>query len=263
MKLFASAFFALLLFANSFAQPPTPKPVSPFPFSPGEKLIYEGKINKFAASFTIGDLTLEVIDLSEDKIRFKIDARSRGTMVKLFRYSFEQQIDTFADAKGLHAYNDTKHDVQKQKVRDSVGTFDYSRRMVTWVETDPNEPTKPPRTIASDLDGPTYNIVSGIYFLRTLPFKVGYSTTINVSDSGLVYKIPVRVVAREKQKSVLGEVWCWRVEPELFGPGRFFEQKGKMEIWITDDARRIPVRAKVNAEVGKADIKLQEAINLK
>ena len=263
MKLFVSAFFGLLLCVMSLAQPPSAKPVSPFPFSPGEKLTYEGKINKFAASFTIGDLTLEVTDLSEDKIRFKIDARSRGTMVKLFRYSFVQQIDTFADARNLHAYNDTKHDVQKQKVRDSVGTFDYGRKMVTWVETDPNEPTKPPRTIASDLDGPTHNIVSGIYYLRTLPLAVGYSTTINVSDSGLVYKIPVRVAAREKQKSVLGEVWCWRVEPELFGPGRFFEQKGKLEIWITDDARRIPVRARVNAEVGKADIKLQEATNLK
>jgi len=36
-----------------------------------------------------------------------------------------------------------------------------------------------------------------------------------------------------------------------------------MEIWISDDARRIPVRARVNAEVGKADIKLKDATNPK
>lgn len=263
MKFFAYGFLSLVLAAVSIAQPPASKAASPFPFSAGEKLTYEGKINKFAASFTIGDLTLEVTEQTEERIRFKIDARSRGTMVKLFRYSFEQQIDTIADSKDLHTNSDSKHDVQKQKVRDSIARFDYDRKMVTWVETDPNEPTKPPRTIASDLEGPTHNIVSGIYFLRTLPFAMGYSTTVNVSDSGLAYKIPLRVTAREKQKTVLGEVWCWRVEPELFGVGRFFEQKGKMEIWVTDDARRIPVRARVNAEVGKADIRLKEVSNSK
>jgi len=233
------------------------------PFASGETLAYEGKISKFI-SVTIGDLRFEVVSGTDpDKLNLKIDATSRGTMLKLFRYSFEQRIDTLADVRGLHAYSSTKHDVQKTKVRDSVTTFDYDRRMVTWVETNGNEPMQPPRTIASDVNGPTHDIVSAIYFLRTLPLSVGYKTSVDVTDSGLVYRIPVVVAAREKQKSIFGDVWCYRVEPELFGQNRFFEQKGKMEIWITDDARRIPVRARVNAEVGKVDIRLKQALNLK
>ncbi|MFL6466415.1 MAG: DUF3108 domain-containing protein [Pyrinomonadaceae bacterium] len=264
-KLSIISLFALLLVAVGLAsaQPAAARPTPAFPFAPGEKLTYEGKINKFAVSVTIGDIIFEVGPVTEDKIRLKVDARSRGTMLKLFRYSFLQQIDTLADARELYVYNDSKRDEQKERIRDSVAAFDYGKKMVTWVETDPNEPTKPPRTIASDLDGPTHNIVSAIYLLRTLPLAVGYSTNINVSDSGLVYKIPVRVVARERQKTIFGDVWCFRVEPELFGPGRFFEQKGKMEIWVTEDARRIPVRARVNAEVGKADIKLKDVTNPK
>ncbi len=236
---------------------------SPFPFSVGERLTYEGKINKFAVSVTIGDMTFEVAELSGDKARLKVGARSRGTMLKLFRYSFYQTMDTIADPISLFALSSTKHDIQKDKIRDSATTFDYSRKMVTWVETNPDEPAQPPRTIASDLEGPTHDIVTGVYYLRTLPLALNYTTTINVSDSGLVYKIPIRVTARERQKTIFGNVWTWRVEPEMFGPGRFFEQKGKMEIWITDDPRHIPVRARVNAEVGKVDIKLKEAANLK
>ena len=233
------------------------------PFGAGETLVFEGKISKFI-SITIGDLRFEVANGSDaDKLNLKIDATSRGTMLKLFRYSFEQKIDTVVDSRGLHAYSSIKHDVQKSKIRDSVTTLDYDRRMVTWVETNGNEPTQPPRTIASDVSGPTHDIVSAIYLLRTLPLSIGYKTSVDVTDSGLVYKIPVVVAAREKQKSIFGEVWCYRVEPELFGPNRFFEQKGKMEIWITDDARRIPVRARVNAEVGKVDIRLKQALNLK
>jgi hypothetical protein len=30
-----------------------------------------------------------------------------------------------------------------------------------------------------------------------------------------------------------------------------------MVIWITDDARRIPVRSQVNASIGKIEIKIQ------
>jgi hypothetical protein len=256
--------FSLLLIAVSVyavgAQPPL---ASPFPFAAGERLTYEGKVSKFAVSVTIGDMTFEVADLSQDKVRLKVEARSRGTMLKLFRYSFLQTMDTTAEPKSLFAFDSKKHDVQKEKIRDSVTTFDYDRKMVTWTETNPAEPASPPRTIASDLTGPTHDIVTGVYFLRTLPLKLGYATTIDVSDSGLVYKIPIRVTARERQKTIFGNVWCWRVEPEMFGPGRFFEQKGKMEIWITDDARHIPVRSRVTAEVGKVDIRLKETANLR
>src|SRR5688572_9086786 len=116
---------------------------SPFPFSVGERLTYEGKINKFAVSVTIGDMTFEVAQLSGEMARLKVGARSRGTMLKLFRYSFYQTMDTIADPISLFALSSTKHDIQKDKIRDSATTFDYSRKMVTWVETNPDEPAQP------------------------------------------------------------------------------------------------------------------------
>ena len=258
--------FLLLLLASAkfvLAQSNGGRAASDLPFVVGESLSFEGKINKFAVSLTIGDMTLEVVNSANGRLQLKADARSRGTMLRWLRYSFLQEIDAVADARDLRSISTKKHDVQKQKVRDSIATFDYPDRKVTWVETNPNEPMQPPRTIASDLDGPTYDIVSSLYIIRTLPMSVGFSTALNISDSGLVYRIPVRVAARERQKTIFGDVWCYRVEPLVFGPGRFFEQKGKMEIWITDDARRIPVRARVNAEVGKVDVRLKSTKNLK
>ena len=260
-------FVLFVLFGSAslvFAQTNGVGRAAELPFGVGESLTFEGKINKFAVSLTIGDLTLEVVEATKDgRLQLKADARSRGTMLKWLKYSFIQQIDSVADFRDLRAFSTKKHDVQKQKVRDSLANFSYADRKVTWVETNPAEPLQPPRTIASDLDGRAYDIVSSLYFIRTLPLSVGYSTTMDVSDSGLVYSIPVRVAARERQKTVFGDVWCYRVEPDVFGPGRFFEQEGKMEIWITDDAHRIPVRARVNAEVGKIDIRIKSTKNLK
>jgi hypothetical protein len=58
-------------------------------------------------------------------------------------------------------------------------------------------------------------LITGIYTLRRLPLAVGKTFELKVSDSGLIYKIPVRVTAREEQKTILGKVWCFRVEPQV------------------------------------------------
>ncbi|HKP68768.1 MAG TPA: DUF3108 domain-containing protein, partial [Pyrinomonadaceae bacterium] len=105
--------------------------------------------------------------------------------------------------------------------------------------------------------------ISGVYSLRMMPLAVGKTFRMSVSDSGLVYEIPIRVTAREQLKTIFGKQWCYRVEPEVFGNGRLIEREGKMTIWITDDARRLPVRSQVHSPYGKIEIKLKSAKNLK
>jgi hypothetical protein len=84
-----------------------------------------------------------------------------------------------------------------------------------------------------------------------------------VSDTGLVYEVPVRVTAREQQKTIFGNVWCFRLEPAVFGRGRMIEDKGAMSIWITDDARRIPVRSRIDTSYGRVEVRLHSATNSK
>ena len=234
------------------------------PFVDGETLTYEGKISKFIGGIAIADLTFTITQRTPDgDYTVKADANSKGTLLKLFRYSFLYQTDSTIGNKEFRIKKTARHDVQKERVRDSEAIFDYKGQRVTYVETDPKEPMRPPRKIASEIGPETHDLVSGLYSLRLLPLAVGKSFELEVSDSGLVYKIPVKVTAREKQKSVLGNVWCFRVEPDVFGPDRLIEKKGRMIIWITDDARRLPIRSQVNASIGKLDIKLKSAKNLK
>src|SRR5690606_5827610 len=144
-------------------------------------------------------------------------------------------------ADSFRVVKTVKHDVQKERIRDSEALFNYADKRVTYTESDPNAPLKAPRRIASDLEGTTHDLISGVYSLRMLPLAVGKTFDLRASDSGLVYTIQVRVTAREMQKTEIGRVMCFRVEPEVFGNGRMIENKGSMIIWITDDVRRIPV----------------------
>jgi hypothetical protein len=241
---------------------PTPGPF--IPFADGETLTYEGKISKIIQGIAVADLTLTLAkEESGEEYLVKAEARSKGTLLKLFRFSFLQEMESRIESDSFRALKTVKHDVQKERVRNSEALFDYSERRVTYVETDPNEPMRPPRRIASEIEEASHDLISGVYSLRMMPLAVGKSFRMSVSDSGLVYEIPIRVTAREQQKTIFGKKWCYRVEPEIFGPDRLIEREGRMIIWITDDARRLPVRSQVHSPYGKIEIKLKSAKNLK
>ncbi len=230
------------------------------PFAVGEVLTYEGKISKIISGISVAELKFTVAAGSDEgDYLIKADARSKGTLLKLFRYSFLQQVNTTVDGERFRALRTIKKDVQKDRVRDSEAIFDYEQKRVTYIETDPKQPMRPPRKIASRIEDQTHDLISAIYALRTLPLAVGRIFEMNVSDSGLVYTIPVRITARERQKSIFGKVWCFRIEPEVFGPNRLIEKEGRMVIWIMDAPRRLPVRSQINTEYGKIDIRLKTA----
>ena len=234
------------------------------PFLNGETLTYEGKISKIIRGIAVADLTMTLAkEPNSDDYLVKAEAKSKGTLLKLFRFSFVQEIQSSIDSGNFRALRTVKHDVQKERIRDSEALFDYRERRVTYVETDPNQPMRPPRRIASEIDDVSHDLISGLYSLRLMPLAVGKSFRILVSDSGLVYDVPVRVTAREQQRTIFGKQWCFRIEPEVFGPNRLIEREGSMIIWMTDDARRLPVRSQVNSPYGRIEIKLKSAKNLR
>ncbi|MEO8573513.1 MAG: DUF3108 domain-containing protein [Pyrinomonadaceae bacterium] len=254
------AIFSITLLAqkNSNASP------KPTPFIDGETLTYEGKISKIIRGIAVADLTftLQKDPKGEDYV-VKAEAKSKGSLLKLFRFSFLQEMQSNIDSEDFRATRTVKHDVQKERVRNSEAIFDYRERRVTYVETDPNEPMRPPRRIASQIDDVSHDLISGLYSMRLLPLSVGKSFRMSISDSGLVFDIPVRVTGRDQQRTIFGKLWCFRVEPQVFGPNRLIEREGDMTIWITDDVRRLPVRSVINSPYGKIDIRLKSAKNLR
>jgi hypothetical protein len=228
--------------------------------SVGETLSYEGKMSKaIFRGISVADInfTLERASNGKDYL-IKTEANSKGSLTKLFGFKFQQSFQSIVEAENFRVLKTTKHDEQGERVRDSEAVFDYPDKRVTFTESNPNDPMRPPRRIASAIEESTQDLISGIYTLRRLPLAIGKTFQITVSDSGLAYKIPVRVTAREQQNTILGKVWCFRVEPEVFGANRVIERKGTMAIWIMDDPRRIPVRAQINTDGYKIEVKLKK-----
>src|SRR5262249_10076372 len=88
------------------------------------------------------------------------------------------------------------------------------------------------------------DIVTAFYFARTQEMKEGVVLPIPVVDEGKVYNIEIIVGKREEVKVDAGKFQTIKVEAKIFN-GRFLRRNGEMFVWFSDDARKLPVKAKL------------------
>lgn len=245
------------------------------PFEPAEESVYEAEFSRsllrginiatmrFTASREGGAVTGGGKE-NPSNLRFTADAESKGLFPKLFSgLRFRQRIESTVEAQSFNVLRTVKMDEQGNRKRASEAVFDLKQRRVTWTERNPNDPTSQPRKITSEFSGTVQDLASVFYFVRTQPLVPGKNFEVLVSDSGRVYRMPIRVGEKKMMKTVLGEVETVRVDPELFGEDRLVRGKGQISIWFTTDARHIPVRAQIKHELGTLDITLKSISNPK
>jgi hypothetical protein len=86
------------------------------------------------------------------------------------------------------------------------------------------------------------DIVSGFFYVASLPLTPGFTQTFPVNDNGKTINARVEVESRETVTGPTGEFQTLRVKAEpISGP---MEGKAVLWVWFTDDTRRMPVQMK-------------------
>jgi hypothetical protein len=259
---------------KSATDPIRPRAESVRVFESGEELVYAGEFSRSllkkvdVADFRFTAKKLPNIENAslKDKteqpylLKFTGDVTSKGFFAKLFNLKFRQQIESIVDRATFTIRNTKKIDEQGKRARISETT--YSDGKVTWVEKDPNDPSRPQRNVTANYVGQIQDVLSAIYFLRTQPLEVGKTLELTITDSGAVYHVRMKVVEKRVRKTVLGRVETVRVDPELFGPDRLLAGEGQFSIWLTADKRQIPVAARIKIKYGTFDITLRKVNRL-
>ncbi|HJU54951.1 MAG TPA: DUF3108 domain-containing protein [Pyrinomonadaceae bacterium] len=270
------AALALILCVSLVAAASQPAPDSKrkdnarkLPFEPAEELIYDAEISRSILRginigemrFTAGRAETQQAQPNKDKapaaLRFTVEAVSKGLLRKLFGLNFRLHVDSTVEPTSFAVMQTTKLDEQGKRKRTSEAVFDRDAGRVVWTERDATDPSREPRVVTSETKGAVQDIASVFYYLRTQPLELGKSFEVQVSDSGRVFSVAVVVSEKKKMKTLLGQVQTLKVEADVFGEGRLIRGKGKLAIWFTADARHIPVRAKINNELGTLDITLK------
>ncbi len=107
-----------------------------------------------------------------------------------------------------------------------------------------------------DLPAHALDSFGSLYYVRTLLLEIGQSYTFDVHNGEKVYPLEVRVLKREKVKVPAGKFDCLLVEPMLRGPGIFISKGKKIQVWLTDDAHRMPVRMRSEVFIGHVSAEL-------
>jgi hypothetical protein len=99
------------------------------------------------------------------------------------------------------------------------------------------------------LDGDERCILSAFYLARTFKLEPGDTAYFNAISGKKKYKLKVICHKKETINTALGKKNCLVIEPVIQGDG-LFKAKGKLTIWLTDDAERLPVLMKSEIAIG-------------
>jgi hypothetical protein len=101
-----------------------------------------------------------------------------------------------------------------------------------------------------------HEYMGGLHKLRSLELDPGQSATVPLTDGKKFANVKVDAQEREQVKTPLGTFTAIRHEVHMFN-GVIANRKARMYVWISDDARRLPVQIRVRMSVLVGTITLQ------
>jgi len=118
--------------------------------------------------------------------------------------------------------------------------------------------TKKGKTETFDVPAGHLNALDAFFAVRKMRLTPGSVVRVPMFDSRKQYEVVVRVLGRKTMRAPWGErVQTIEIEPKLKTKG-IFSSKGKVRIWLTDDARHIPLKMAARIKFGHIVARLTE-----
>ncbi len=238
--------------------------------SPSPPMIPSGKISPPPARYHFPDNRIYTFSAEWHRlvagtgvIRMERDGQSRkivasavssGAVNMLFpvRDRFESRFDpqTFC------SQSITKHSEEGSHKRETAIHFNYETKKSFLDET--NLRTSEKKHVESDLPLCASDVLTGFYYLQSLPLQIGDAYEFPVSD-GKTATIRATVEKREHIKVPAGNFSTILVAAETISGS--LQSKGKLWIWYSDDTEHTPVQMRARLSFGTLFFRLQRIEN--
>jgi hypothetical protein len=178
--------------------------------------------------------------------RFVEEARSHCFFAWLLHFRVDDRAVSLWDPETGCSLGIEKHLREGRAVRDQVVTIDPDSGVARV-----DDPKIKERRF--ELEPCTLDVLSAFYVTRVRGVPDGGALELPLFDNGKRYTLGVRFVGRERLNlpPPLGKnVPTVIVEPQLVEGTGLFVKEGRLTLWLTDDARRIPVRLRSRVAIG-------------
>ncbi|NVN98653.1 MAG: DUF3108 domain-containing protein [Geobacteraceae bacterium] len=228
MKLIVTLLLSLLIVFPAFADPKIP-----------EKLIY----SLSWSGIPVGVASQEITE--EAGVRRIISSARSNDWLSAF-FPVDDRTESLLENSGAFPGRSKSFRMlfkEGTRVRDREITFNPTARKAHFHDRKSGE------LLEIQLVSETFDIYSSFYYVRYQRLEPGRSVYINVLDSKELHRVEIRVIKKERIKVPAGEFNAIVIEP-MVKPEGVFEGKRGLYIWLSDDARRIPVKAQTKVTVG-------------
>jgi Protein of unknown function (DUF3108) len=219
-------------------------PAAPNPVRAGESLKFSVQYGFIKA----GSAYLEVPGVREWNGRqvYRLLARAESNAFFSRFYKVRNRIESYWDQQGLFSwrYAENRREGGYRSKKEIV--FDPGRHEARY--SDGKIFQIPPHV---------QDALSSFYYTRTQALPLGGSIVFDYHASSRSQPLEVRVLGREKVETPAGTFDCVAIEP-ILKAGGIFKNKGRLVIWLTEDARRMPVMMKSKVAIGSISVILQE-----
>jgi hypothetical protein len=229
MKLFALAAAGAIALAAARA----PRTGRAVPFAVGETLTYDVSWSSY---LTAGSATATVADKTSTggSVAYKIVAEGQPSALVASLYTLHYRIESWLDTSTLLPLRSDFFSQEGSRTRTRTTTFDRKR-----------EP------IAEDM-------LSAMYTLRAAPLQPRGRLTIPIIDNGAIYTARFEVREAEPVRCGLGTIAALPIA--VTATNQSGEPAGRnLAIWISSDARRLPVKLQGDLAVGRFVLLLRTA----
>lgn len=163
-----------------------------------------------------------------------------------FFYKVRDRVEAYADLGMNHSIRYHKDQHEGSYKKNVTVAFDWENRQAHYSLK--NKGKRPPL----DLIPGSFDPLSAFYFARSADLDVDTTIERPVTDGKKNVMGRAKVIARETLKLKSGTYDTFLIEPDIKDVGGVFKKSknAKIQVWITADENRIPVRVKSKVVVG-------------
>ena len=212
-------------------------------FAPGEELNFAVKYGMVRA----GDarLAVEGYEMVDGDPAYRLVSTARSSRFFSTFFKVNDRIESLWSVEQRVPIRFEKRIREGGYSKDETVEFDHQKGVAVYGNTEEKE----------ILPG-TQDILSAFYFVRNHRLAPGDTVVVPNHSDGENYPLEVVVLRKERIKVDAGEFSCIVLEPLLKTAG-LFKQEGRLTIWMTDDARHMPVLMKGKVAVGSIVAELE------
>jgi hypothetical protein len=177
-------------------------------------------------------------------------AESSGAVNVIF--PVHDRFESHFDSRTFCSLSIFKHSEEGSHKRETSIHFDYARKKSTLDER--NLKTGETKHVENDLAGCATDMITGFYYLQSLPLQLGAIYEFPISD-GKTTIVRANVEKREQIKVPAGTFPSMQVTAEATSGS--LQSKGKVWVWYSEDASHTPVQMRVKLGWGTLLFRLQ------